>query len=174
MTSRLTVIITLIILGGFILCGCCCCAFTKDQTLINSGLEFLSAGKVRIVGSGEITTKEYDYFGFDAIAVSDAFKATIKQGDDFSVVVRTDEGVMPHVEVVKSGNTLKIGILEERYSLSNIKIMQVEITMPELSALRLSGASNATISGFSSSSDLELDVSGASTLRGQDFKTGYL
>jgi hypothetical protein len=51
--------------------------------------------------------------------------------------------------------------------------MQIEITMPELTGLRLSGTSSATIHGFSSSGNLELKISGASTLRGHDIATGY-
>jgi hypothetical protein len=47
--------------------------------------------------------------GFDKVDVSHAFMADSAQGDDFQVVVRVDDNLVEHLNVVKQGSTLKIG-----------------------------------------------------------------
>ena len=39
-------------------------------------------------GSGNVITINNDATGFDQVVISHAFKATIQQGDSFSVVIR--------------------------------------------------------------------------------------
>jgi hypothetical protein len=49
--------------------------------------------------------------------------------------------------------------------------MEAEITMPELGGLDLSGASDANVSGFKSTMNLSVDLSGSSSLNG-DIEAG--
>ena len=57
------------------------------------------------------------------------------------------------------------------FSLRGNNTLQARITLPELTGLKLSGASRGTISGFKSAKELALEVSGASSLKG-DIEAG--
>ena len=126
--------------------------------------------QVSVTGSGNVITKDLDLSGFDQVEVSGAFIAEITQGDDFSVVIRLDEKLEEHLRVQVIGGTLEVG-LAPSLSILGTATREVEITMPELTRLELSGASQGTLSGFESTGDLNVEVSGASQLHG-DIKAG--
>lgn len=127
--------------------------------------------EVSIAGSGRVVTQEFTLTGFDKVDVSHAFKVDISQGDTFSVVIRIDDNLVEYLEVVKRGSTLKIGLKPaRRYGIRNATL-EAQVTMPELTGLDLSGASHAIITGFKSTKALDVDLSGASHLRG-DIEAG--
>jgi len=126
----------------------------------------LVSEQVSITGSGNIVTQEENITGFDKVDVSQAFKVNISQGDTFRVVIRIDDNLVEYLEVVKRGNTLTIGLKPGRPYNIRKATMEAEVTMPDLTGLELSGASHATITGFKSTKRLDVDVSGASHLRG--------
>ena len=109
--------------------------------------------------------------GFDKVEVSNAFTLDIRQGEDFSVIIRVDDNLLEHLEVVKQGSTLKIGLEPGRTYNIRRATMEAEVIMPKLTGLELSGATQTTISGFESTERLDVDVSGASQLRG-DIEAG--
>ena len=114
-------------------------------------------------GLGKVVTREEAFTGFDRVEVDNAFKVDITQSGTYSVVVRVDSSLEQRLEVVKEGNTLKIGLMDEG---GGVKIQagtkEVEITMPELTGLDLSGASQGTITGFKSTKTLDVGLQGAS------------
>jgi hypothetical protein len=121
---------------------------------------------LNLKGSGVMVSKEYDLAGFNAISASQAFRITVTRGETFSVVVRMDEEVEDYVLVEKSGDTLKLGLDPDHiYNLSNVT-MEADVTMPDLRAVDLSGASRADLTGFESSDTFAGDLSGASRLSG--------
>ena len=48
-----------------------------------------------LTGSGNVVTQEEDITGFDWLEVSDGFHVDIRQSNTFSVVIRTDDNLMP-------------------------------------------------------------------------------
>ena len=122
-----------------------------------------------ITASGNVVTQEEAISGFDKVEVSHAFKVDISQGDTFSVVVRIDDNLLQYLEVVKQGSTLKIGLKTDR--ITRDSTLEAEVTMPQLTGLDLSAASQATITGFKSTSALNVDLSAASRLGG-DIEAG--
>jgi hypothetical protein len=122
-----------------------------------------------ILGSGNVVTQDFDITGFDKVDVSHAFTVDITQGDTFSVVVSIDDNLVEYLQVIKEGNTLRIG-LDRGRNYSNMHAT-AEVTMPELTGLELSGATHGTVTGFSSAKALNVDVSGASGLTG-DIEAG--
>jgi len=133
--------------------------------------EVISSGVTPITGSGNIVTQEETFTGFDKVDVSHAFKVDISQGQAFSVVIRIDDNLVQYLEVVKQGGTLKISLKPGRSYNTRKVTMEAEVTMPELSGLELSGASQGAITGFESTKTLNVDLSGASHLRG-DIEAG--
>jgi hypothetical protein len=143
------------------LVGACC-------PLPNIG-DLIPVSGEAIRGSGNLVTEDFDITGFDKVDVSHAFTVDISQGDTFSVVASIDDNLVEYLEVEKRGSTLRIG-LEPRCNCISTH-GTAEVTMPELTGLELSGASNVTITGFASAMAFDVDVSGASSLRG-DIEAG--
>jgi cytoskeletal protein RodZ len=115
--------------------------------------------------SGEKSTKEFDFTGFTKLEIGFAFKVEITQSASYSVSVTADSNRMELIEVTKDGDTLKIDLDSSGFLLS-FSTLEATITMPDLRGLKLSGASNGTIQGFSSSNEFKLNLSGASRLSG--------
>ena len=127
--------------------------------------ELPSISQVSLTGSGNVVTQEEAISDFDKVEISHSFEVDIKQGESFSVIIRVDDNLVEQLQVEKFGSTLKIG-LEPAVSIVSNATLEAEITMPELTGVDMSGASNATISGFKSTKNLTVDLSGASSLVG--------
>jgi hypothetical protein len=133
----------------------------------------LPDNSISIVGSGNLVSREEDIAGFDRIDVSQAFQIDIRQGEEYSVIVRVDDNVVEYLQVVKEGNTLVIDLdssLSSGYSFTNVT-MEAEVTMPSLTGVDASGACDVTVTGFASSESLDVHLSGSSSLEG-DIEAG--
>lgn len=117
-----------------------------------------------ITGSGDIVSQEEDISGFDEVSASHNFDVNIKQGEDYEVTIRIDDNLLDDLEVVKRGDTLEIGF--KRNIVTRNVTMEANITMPALRGVDLSGASDATITGFDSNDEFNAGLSGASSLVG--------
>jgi hypothetical protein len=130
-----------------------------------------TARVLSLSGSGRVVTLEEDLAGFEKVEVSHTFEVDITQAESFGVVVRVDENLRQYLRVVRQGDTLVIGLAPGSSPNLGRATLEAEITMPELAGLALSGASQVTITGFESAGPLDVDVSGASELRG-DIEAG--
>jgi hypothetical protein len=118
-------------------------------------------------GTGKVVTREEAFTGFDRVEVGNAFKVSITQSSTYSVVVRVDSSFEQRLEVVKEGNTLRIGLKDEGGGAGiQAGTREAEITMPELTGLSLNGSSDGTISGFKSTVALDVGLDGDSSLEG--------
>lgn len=118
-------------------------------------------------GSGNIVTIEEAFSDFDALDISHAFKVEVVQGDTYRVVLHVDDTFVEDLEIVQQGAVLRIGLKPEfRGGITNATL-EAEVTMPELSDIEVSGASQAEVRGFASNAYFAGDVSGASVLRGE-------
>ncbi len=115
-----------------------------------------------IASGGPVSTRTYDIKDFTGVVVGSAFKVEITRADTFSVSVTANENLFDHLEIVKSGSTLRIRTRSVSFSFN--PTLEAKVTMPALDSLEVSGASRVTASGFKSSSDFRLEVSGASTV----------
>jgi hypothetical protein len=122
----------------------------------------LLMGCTVIVGSGTLKTESMDFSDFTGVEVGGAFDVEIVQSDSFSVIITADDNLFEYIRVSKRGSTLKIDV--EPAVIFRSATHRAEITMPELYGLELSGASHGTVSGFESTEDLDIEVSGASSL----------
>ncbi len=123
-----------------------------------------------IIGSGNLMTQEMDFADFTKIEISHVFQANIIKSDSFYVAITADDNLLDYVVVRKSGNTLRIYLKAGYAYISTTK--KVEITMPKIDKLSLSGASQGQVTGFRSSDPLELEVSGASYLNINELQAG--
>jgi len=126
---------------------------------------------VGLVGSGNLVTEEYDFTDFSEIELSHAFEATITPGDAYAVSITVDDNVVEHLLVEQDGARLRIGLQQDQ--LLTRATLRAEITLPALTRLEVSGASQAQLNGFSSEAAFTGHASGASRIHG-DLTAGNL
>jgi hypothetical protein len=117
-----------------------------------------------LVGSGNLETEEYAFTNFTEVEIGSAFEFEVNQSDSYNISVTVDDNVLDYVRVSQVGQTLKIGLRTVTWF--GPVTLRASVTMPQLSDLTVSGASRGTVSGFSSTEDLDITVSGASRLTG--------
>ena len=142
-----TVIVTLI--AAVLLSGCSAAVIKKEP--------------------GPPATMEYDYTDFTVVEVGYAFTVEITPADTYSIVIHAGENDFDHIKVTKKGNKLEIGM--DTLFFHFLRSPSVKITMPELTGLHLSGATEGNVTGFKSSDDFDLTMSGASELN-MELETG--
>ena len=112
-------------------------------------------------------TEEFNISDFSEIITGWAFEIEIVQSESYSVTVTADDGLFRNLKVFKENETLKIGQSKHIGWFSRIINPKARITMPVLKRLGLSGASKAVVSGFNSSENFRLSLSGASNVTGE-------
>ena len=138
----------------------------------------LFAGCVRITGNGvetitgssKVETREFDYADFKDVTVGNAFKVDVTQSDSYRVSITMNENLFDYLDISQSGGTLTIR-MKPHYSYLHAT-RQASINMPDLRVLKLSGATQGEVDGFSSTHPLEVDISGASSLDIDDLEAG--
>lgn len=127
-------------------------------------LLFASCGSNTLHGEGNKSTQVRDISGFDAVEMSVPVELDIavQEGAATRVEVNGYENVMKHVKTEVKGHTLHVEFdLDDTWSVENDDDMKVRITMPALTALNISGASGAEITGTIRGSQFGLGISGA-------------
>jgi len=124
-------------------------------------------------GLGGIVTEEKDFTDFTYVEVEGTFEVEITQSESFSIIVSAEESFFDYVAVAKEGETLRI-YLNPRHTFTDftlqVRTLKAKITMPALYGLHLSGASKGTVTGFKSTQDFSVDISGASSLDMDDIE----
>lgn len=119
----------------------------------------------KTVAPGPVITRQLDYSGFTNVQAGSAFQVELTPSDIYSVSVTAPQNWFDHLKVEKDGGTLKVNFSWEFWDFVhnwNSK-PALDISMPEISILDLSGASTCSAKGFSSEKDFKLNLSGAST-----------
>jgi len=137
--------------------------------LLTSGLLVGCQGGV-VKGSGNLKTENYNLSDFTRVDVSNAFEAEIAQSGSYSVSITADDNLFEYIQVSKEGQTLKVG-LKTIIALWPATL-KAEIAMPQLRGLDISGASKGIVSGFSSTENLDIQVSGASSVELVEISAG--
>ena len=119
----------------------------------------INFGKIR--GSGTSQSQSRDVSGFKAIKVRGALNVEITAQKDFSVAVEADDNLLEHIRTEIDNGTLEIwseGKISPKTSIN------VKVSMPELNAVDIAGASNAVVSNVKSDS-IKIEVHGASKVK---------
>lgn len=125
------------------------------------GLSVTGCKVVDMGDDSEKLTRTYDYTDFTEIDIGHAFELEVIPSDDYSITITATERVFDKLDVRKTGDRLKIEVTGWTFSFKGMKAV---ITMPELEGLYLSGATRTEAMGFSSDRDLDIEISGASSL----------
>ncbi|MFD2520191.1 PspC domain-containing protein [Emticicia soli] len=113
-------------------------------------------------GKGQFE-KKFDVRNFGKIDVGGAFIVTVRQGDSYSVSADSDDqDNIDDLDIDVKGNTLEIEYRDKFSFGRRNERTRINITMPKLEALDLSGASTVKVIGFKDKNqDVEIDLTGA-------------
>ena len=106
------------------------------------------------------TSQTFNLRDFDQLEMGNAFDIHVRQSGQFSISVRGDRRDIQELDVYVD----RSGKLVMKYRNWRIRRydMEVDITMPTLTGVDFSGASNSTIEGFTNGRSLDVELSGAS------------
>lgn len=111
--------------------------------------------------SGETTTEARALDGFTDVAVGGTAELTVTEGKVFSVEVTTDSGLQKYVTTRVEGSQL---VIEQEYAmLGSSPRVQITVTLPELTALAVSGSATASVPELRAER-FRLSASGASSV----------
>ena len=144
---------------------------TKKWTAQLAGLVTavsLLVGCDRPAHSGTQETEHRDVTGFNAIDMRGAGKFDIKVGPVESVTLSGDSRVISRITTEVRDKTLVINRDREWFWLEDNERLKVSITLPQLTALRLSGAGDVDVSGLNGgSSSIALSGAGRMSAEGK-------
>jgi hypothetical protein len=129
-----------------------------------------SGSRWAVTGSGRLRTALYDHTNFIRLSVHRAFEVDITKADFYSVSITADDNLFDHIVVEKTGESLHIGM--KPASTFVRATLKAAVTMPDLKALNLTGASKGKISGFSFPHPVNFGLSGGSDLMLEAMETG--
>lgn len=113
-------------------------------------------------GDGNLTKKSHAVGEFDAITVSGARTVYLSQGDEFSVIVETDENIQEFVTVEVKNKTLQFGFSK---NITKYNELNFYVTAPAYTKIKASGASDVKSMGTLKGDNIQLIVSGASDVK---------
>jgi len=115
-----------------------------------------------VTGSHDLETREFNFTDFNSVEIMSPFQVEITRSNVCLVSVTANDNIFDYIEVTQVGDTLRIR-LKPFFSFRSITL-RASITMPDLGALDMSGASSVNLTGFQTNNDVEIVVSGASRL----------
>ncbi|MCP4685747.1 MAG: DUF2807 domain-containing protein [bacterium] len=109
-------------------------------------------------GSGDIETEIREVDSFDRIKIDGSTDVFVTVGEKQSVSVTTDDNLLDHIKTrVRSRRTL---LITSRGNYRSRRGVRVDITVPELTSIRISGSGDADIDGLTGEV-FEIDISGS-------------
>lgn len=136
-------------------------------TLLISGCRSILVTRNGDTETGETETRQYNFTEFTRVDIGSAFSYEIKQSDTYSISITAPDNLFDDIKVAKEGQTLKVKIEREApWAPFNLgfETPRAVITMPQLYGLDSSGATKGVVTRFSSTDDLDIRVSGASSV----------
>jgi hypothetical protein len=115
-------------------------------------------------GSGTETFIERPESGFNVLKIGYGCQATVTAGEIYSVVIRIDDNLSEYLRIEQEGERLSIGM--EPYKSYRDFNFAADVTMPDITALELSGGSEGQLNGFNLNHSVSIDLSGGSELEG--------
>jgi len=109
-------------------------------------------------GNDERITKEITVESFEKIEISGAFEIILTPSESNVISIEVDENLLRYIDVSVRGDRL---FIETDRRLSSRKGIKIEVPVKELKGILSSGASDIESSEPISSSELEIEVSGA-------------
>ena len=122
-------------------------------------------------GDGNIVSQERTASGFSGITVDWVANVNVYIGEDYKVVVTTDDNLQAIVLTEVENNILYI--TEESKMNSKPTKLIVDVYLPELKSIDLRGVGNVNLSN-GNASDLEISLSGVGNIDAQNYQIQHV
>lgn len=132
-------------------------------------LSLLAAGaafalfSTKIVPSGKVATEAREARAFTGVAVSIPATVVLRQGEPASVSVEADDNLLPEVETVVEGGTLKIRY-KRSLDIPGRATLRVLVVSPTIESLSLAGSGDILAEALRSKS-LSISVAGSGDVK---------
>jgi len=126
---------------------------------------FALASAFGLAGDGHVRTEERQAAGFRAIEMSGVGSLTVTRTSSFRVTVTLDGNLLPIYESRVEGGVLHLGFKSS--PVSGLTKLAVAVSLPDLDALSISGACEASLGGAFGGKSLRLEMSGAGAIAGR-------
>ena len=113
---------------------------------------------ISISGQGSIASKTLSISDFSGIDLAEAGNVVVSQGAIQEVVATGHTNIIDRIRKEVSGDTWKIDFEKGRYKDYELTI---NITVPNLKSISLSGSGHITVNDFIDQSELDIDLSGS-------------
>ena len=137
-------------------------ALLATLSLLAAGAAF-ALFNTKIVPSGKVATESREARGFTGVAVSIPATVVLRQGEPASVSVEADDNLLPEVETVVEGGTLKIRF-KRSLDIPGRATLRVLVVSPTIESLSLAGSGDILAESLRSKS-LSISVSGSGDVR---------
>jgi hypothetical protein len=131
--------------------------------MIRIALSLILMGMV--MGNAAAETRTLKYTDFEEIGVASGMRASIKQGNTYQVTATGSSEDLKRLQVRQSGKRLEFS-MPPNFQFRSTPI-SLDITMPALPGLDLSGGSDGSFKMDIGSRPFKAELSGGSELRGQ-------
>lgn len=131
-------------------------------------ITFTSCDKndLTITPSANIVTQAKTITDFNALDISDQFKVLLTFSETESVEIEANANLMSHIQVSKSGNSLRIKLDDNLNIRWGEATLNVYISMRALNKLSAEGATRIFLQNDYSGDKLDVSLTGASSLNG--------
>ena len=127
----------------------------------------VSLGNMR--GNGNVVGQERSAQGFDSVVLAGVGDVHVHPGEEFRVVVTTDNNIQDLITTSVSGSTLHIGV--QRNASFNATRLTIDVYLPALRNVRLQGV-GIIIVGAGEAPSLGITLDGVGDISAQNFKAG--
>jgi hypothetical protein len=112
-----------------------------------------------------VATTQVDKAGFTQVRAADSWDVTLVRGDSYSVKVTTDDNLVDRLDVIVDGDALVLRLKPGTWGTwTNNVTLKATVVMPRIDGLDLADASDASVTGFSSSSPVTVSLHDSSSV----------
>ena len=139
----------------------------KKYLTLTTGVLALLASNTALAGENNIVSRKLDLAGFDAINIAGVYEIDVRVGSGYSVELSGPENEMNRVEVSVKNGAL---VLDQRKrqrgekKLNHRDGVEAVVTMPSLTALKVSGVVDGQIEGVDAD-NFSVKISGVGDVR---------
>jgi hypothetical protein len=118
----------------------------------------------KVSGNGKVVKQERDVSHFNSIDASGVFNIYFLQGEKESLVIESDENLLPLIETKVEGNALIIG-QKDHFGIRNARKKNIYITLKSIDHLTINSVGNIQTSSLLHLKSLKLDHSGVGNVK---------
>jgi len=137
--------------------------FKRFLAALLAALPVAAFGQV-VIGNGRVETERRDVGAFSSLSLSGSGDLRVRKGPR-KVTVTADSNILPYVITEVSRGRLEIG-LKPMTGFLRVSKLIVEVSMPDLEGISLSGSGDAEVEKFEGGS-LSASISGSGNLRAE-------